>query len=390
MSLINEKFMTSHPDLAVRYTELSLKASVRSSVLMAIAGMGDALLYAYLPVKGEALGLSLFSIGFLLSINKFARFFTNRWVAWISHHWGIRNVLLAGVLLSAGTTFIYGMNPSLWIWVTARLLWGTAYSALRFSTIQYAHQSGTPGSALGIGRSIQEAGPLVAYWIGPAMLVAFGPEITFSSWAILLIVLLPIFQLLPHPSFVNQTIKPFSFQLPTWIDAWVFVAACVAEGILLVGISKLIKLDATNLNEVIITTAFYISIRRLMNIVLSPISGWLSDRFGFRGVFQASCIVIPISLIVLGAGQNELGILLAFLGSSVNSTLIPLLAQASPSKSSPEALTRMSTSRDIGSAVGALTGLSLLSMMDYQVTFLILALIMLSIWFKIRKIDLLR
>lgn len=365
----------------------SISPSVWSSLLMAVGGMGDALLYAYLPVKGEALGFSLISIGLLLSINKFARFFTNRWVAWISNKWGIRQVLLSGALLSAGTTLIYGLNAGFWIWVIARLFWGAAYSALRFSTTQYANQSSTPGCALGVGRSIQEAGPLLAYWIGPILLSGMGSAFTFTTLALILLTLLPTFYLLPSPKLALQEIKPLSFQPPKWIDVWIFITSFVVEGLLLVGISKLLRVDNSDTTDLVVMTALYISIRRLLNILLSPLSGWLSDWFDFQKVFQASCKLLFAGLLLLAFGQNELGILVAFIGSAMNVTLLPLLALKghNPQKYY-DTLTRMSTSRDLGSAFGALTGLGLLNVLDSRIAFALLAIVILSLWFKIRKI----
>lgn len=45
----------------------TLSPTLWSSFMMAVAGMGDALLYAYLPVEGFNLGLSGFIVGALLS-----------------------------------------------------------------------------------------------------------------------------------------------------------------------------------------------------------------------------------------------------------------------------------------------------------------------------------
>lgn len=364
----------------------SLSPSVWSSLLMAIAGMGDALLYAYLPVKGEALGFSLFTIGLLLSINKFTRFFTNRWVAYISDRWRIKNVLLFGVVLAALTTFTYALDPAIWIWIVARLIWGAAYSALRFSTIQYAGISHRVGSALGIGRSIQDAGPLLAYWIGPVMLAWIGAEATFSSWALLLVMLLPVFYLLPDIQHETQEIKPFSFQKPQWIDVWVFISSFTVEGLVVVGISRLVNLGDTG--HLLLVSALYISLRRLLNVMISPASGWLSDTFGMERVFHYSCMLITGGTLLIALRIGEAGIMLAFMGSSVNLTLVPIVAiQLNPSNKSFEALTRMNTSRDMGSAFGALLGLSLLNTVDIQVIFMLLSLVLISLWFKIRKLD---
>lgn len=366
----------------------SIKPAVWSAILMAIGGMGDALLYAYLPVKGEALGLTALSIGILLSINKFARFFTNRWIAYTSYWWGIKNVLLLGVVLSAFTTCIYALNPAVWVWVLTRILWGAAFSALRFSTLQYAITSTKAGSALGISRSVQELGPLLAYWTGPFMLTFFGHGITFTAWAFFLVTLLPIFLFIPALRVGTQSIKPFSFQKPEWIDFWIFISSYSTEGVLIVGISRLLSIDQPQANHLLLASALYISIRRLFNVIMSPLSGWLSDTFGFLRLFQISCLLIITGLGIMALNLVEAGILITFIGSAINTTIIPIVVlEQHTSHKSFDILTRISTSRDLGSALGALTGIILLEVLDPTRTFTFLALLLLLIWFKIYRLD---
>ncbi|ELR70220.1 Putative MFS transporter [Fulvivirga imtechensis AK7] len=367
---------------------ISLSPSMWSSLLMAIGGMGDALLYAYLPVKGEALGLSLFSIGLLLSINKFSRFFTNRWIAWLCSRWGVKNVLLLGVVFSTISTFIYALGHAVWIWIAGRLMWGAAYSAMRFATIQYAGKNKNKGSALGIARSIQDAGPMLAYWIGPVMLTSLGAGFTFATWGALLVLLFPVFYLIPVVQHQKQKIKPFSFQKPAWIDVWVFGTSFVVEGFLIVGMSHILNIDNRDADRLLLVSSIYISLRRLLNVIISPVSGWLSDRFGFLTIFQASCLMIASGTALIGLGSSGGGIFLCFVGSAINLTLVPIVAiDFGPEYKSFDALTRINTSRDMGSATGSLTGLGLLSIAAPSGIFISLFLILISIWFKIRKFN---
>lgn len=355
---------------------------------MAVGGMGDALLYAYLPVKGAALGMSVLTIGFLLSVNKFTRFFTNRWMAYLATLWGVKNVLLLGGVLAAATTLVYAFNPALWIWGLSRVIWGLSYSSLRLSTIEYAGKSGRTGSALGVGRSIQEAGPLLAYWIGPLMINTLGAPVTFTSWAIGTLLLLPALHRLPDLKAPGQNIAPLTFQRPALADTWVFASSFAVEGILVVSMSQLLHFEQGNVASLMTLSALYISFRRLAGMVLAPLSGWVSDRMGFKRVFGISAAFTIAGIFAIAAGFPGTGICIAFIGAAANMTLVPVIAmEFSHTRNRLNTLTRLNTSRDMGSAVGSLTGLYVLSLFSTGGLFAVIGIILTFIWFFFRKSD---
>ena len=59
-----------------------LKYTLLSAIILAIANIGDAFLYAYLPANYQSIGIPIFWVGVILSINRFTRLFLNGWVAY--------------------------------------------------------------------------------------------------------------------------------------------------------------------------------------------------------------------------------------------------------------------------------------------------------------------
>lgn len=361
--------------------DYSFRPAIWSSSIMAISGMGDALLYAYLPIESQHLGISALMVGTLLSINRFVRFFANRWIAYAAKFWGLRNVFMIGLVLASATTFSYAGHPEIWIWVIARIVWGFSYAALRFSTFQYAANTGRTLSAIGVGRSIQEAGPVLAYWIGPLIIKGYGAPQAFYGLAFTSLALLPISYLLPDHRDSGQHLNPFKFQVPQMTDLWVFLSSFAVEGVLIVGISQIVKLTFIGTDQLLVASALYISGRRFLNIVVSPLSGYLSEQWGFNKIFNLSCLFIVAGLAFTIIEPNS-GLLIAFLGSAINLSLLPVIAiDLAPAQRSFDALTKMSTSRDIGAALGALLGLYLLSTLKPGIVLGMLSFVLLFIWF---------
>lgn len=378
--------MDKHFPILGKAKTLAIYPTIGSGIIMAIAGMGDALLYIHLPVNGTSLGLQAVIIGVLLSINKFIRFFTNGWVAHFAFKWGVKNMLKVGVVIAAITTALYALNPTIWVWIIARVFWGFSYSALRFSTIQYASSYKTPGKALGLAKSIQEMGPVIVYLLGPLMINTFESQNTFLVLSLCNFIALPLFIGIPKLNIPPQKISKFKVQWPDFKNTWILISSFTIEGLLIVGISVLLNLNDVTTSSLLISAGLYISIRRILNILVAPVSGWCSDRLGFRHTYNASCFLIICGVLLIAFKFPIIGLLVAFLGAAVNNTLNPLFAVFYAKKEHNfSALTSITTSRDMGSAVGALTGLYILSTVDPALIFGIIGLFMIIIWYNLNK-----
>ncbi|MEM7030542.1 MAG: hypothetical protein AAF629_13310 [Chloroflexota bacterium] len=95
--------------------------TIISAMVLALAGLGDTLLYPTLPLYATQLGVPLIWIGVLLSINKLIRLGGNHALALTISRLGYKRVATLGVLLASVSTLAYGMHPPLWLWLISRM-----------------------------------------------------------------------------------------------------------------------------------------------------------------------------------------------------------------------------------------------------------------------------
>ena len=147
-----------------------LKASAFAALALAFASFGDAFLYPFLPVNFESVGVPIMWVGLLLSINRFVRIVSNTIIVHAFARYGLRSIMILAVALAIPSTFGYGIATGLVAWLSLRVLWGLAFSAMRIGTLGYALQHNRKGFALGVSRSLQESGPMLALFIAPVLL----------------------------------------------------------------------------------------------------------------------------------------------------------------------------------------------------------------------------
>ena len=107
-------------------------------VPLALIIMGDSILYVVLPTNFEFfmidsyLGIPYeFWIGFILSINRFVRFFSNIFSVKVFSYLGFRNTILLACILGATSTLSYVVFKRAFYLIIARIIWGFSYSIFR-------------------------------------------------------------------------------------------------------------------------------------------------------------------------------------------------------------------------------------------------------------------
>ncbi len=148
-----------------------------ASLVMALALLGDSLLYVVLPLHASVLGLNGFQTGVLLSANRFVRMLTNGAAARLGRRLPPRPLFAGATVLAALTTALYATAPSFLLFLGARLVWGLSFSALRLScflTVLAAATDRTRGRLMGLYQSISRGGSFTAVMAGGALFDAFG------------------------------------------------------------------------------------------------------------------------------------------------------------------------------------------------------------------------
>ena len=91
---------------------------------------GDQTLYAVLPTKASAVGISLALVGLLVGINRLIRIPGNPIAGLFYDRLGRRRLFLLGMLLGTLSTDSYAIARNSSQWLGGRLLWGIAWSLI--------------------------------------------------------------------------------------------------------------------------------------------------------------------------------------------------------------------------------------------------------------------
>ncbi|WP_159800773.1 MFS transporter [Flavobacterium sp. MK4S-17] len=368
-------------------TPQSLSPTIVASVAMALGGMADAFLYAYLPVNAKVLGLSVIAVGVILSINKFVRFFFNRWVNALAKPLGLKAILFLASVLSSISALAYAFPMPLWLWIIVRIAWGSAYSMFRFSSVQFAQLAPNKSHAIGLTTALRELGPVVAYWIGPMILSLWGVRILFITAALLPLLCFPFLRALPPLKPEIHTPSTTRFQKANWLDTWVFISSFLIDGLIVVGVSISFEIKGNpDPENLLLNTAVFISLRKVFQIVLAPAAGNIIGKFGFRRVFIWSSVTICASLMLLLGNIIIPSLIILFISAAFNNVCLPLFAlEEATTESNYNTFTKLASSKDLGGAVGALVGLQLMQSVQHQLLFSILLLLAAITLFKIFK-----
>ena len=97
----------------------------------ALSLMGDATLYAVLPLHPADAGIALGSVGIILSVNRIIRLATNGPAGWLFDRVADRRLLFLGSLwIGVLSTAIYALASGLPLLFFGRLVWGLAWSGI--------------------------------------------------------------------------------------------------------------------------------------------------------------------------------------------------------------------------------------------------------------------
>jgi MFS transporter, DHA1 family, multidrug resistance protein len=336
----------------------SFQAPIYAALALAFASFGDAFLYPFLPLHGERLGMSVAWIGILLSINRFARIFTNTIIARACANYGFRLMTLLAVGVAILSTAGYGIASGIVTWILFRISWGLSYSVLRISAISYSFDQERRGFSLGLSKSVQEAGPMITLLIAPPLLFQLSTETIFMTLSCASLPGLYFAFKLPkkYGETTAFTFKRFA-KIPSAFNLLTFCSSILVEGIVVVTLGVLFLKYRENISVMTasILAAAYLGYRRVCLIAFSPFGGWFADKYGLEKVFISSMIMVLAGLILLTLGYIEVGVIILFAFYSILSALTPG-AVSTKGTHMLDAVSENATWRDIGAALGTMAG----------------------------------
>ncbi len=342
--------MTGTPDTGWR-------AIIGSSAIMSLALLGDALLYAVLPVYAEAFGLTLPWVGVMLSANRFVRVFAYGLLARLTHAIGVRRMCIIAAVGATVSTALYGFGQGPVVILAARVLWGLTYAILVLATLTYAVQHRVQvGTRVGVGHAIQRLGPILALFGGAWLVGVVGPNTAFMLLAIPTALSILIAFSLPKIEHVEaQRSKPASLARPKPIDVLFFLQGYGVDGVFAVSIS-LIFARESSLSVAVMSGGALLAMRHFGEAIAAPLFGWIADRFGARRIFVLAAALTMLGFVGVALGFTVFGALVMLLFRGALASLGPaVIAQSlDADEHAVGPLARMQAWRDLGAACGPL------------------------------------
>jgi MFS transporter, DHA1 family, multidrug resistance protein len=335
----------------------SFKATTFSALALAFASLGDAFLYPFLPAGIAHIGMPVAWVGLILSINRFVRIFSNALMVVLFSRFGRKQVTIIAVVVAIFSTAGYSVAQGLLVWIFLRVLWGLSFSALRISTISYTTDHARKGFGLGISKSLQEIGPMLALIGAPFLIGILDPQLIFLFLAVCSLPAVYFAIRLPenHRPNAPTTLLKDLFRIPSAFNALTFGTSFVIDGIVIVSLGILFMEYGEGITalEATIMASFFLGYRRIASLVFAPIGGLLADKSGLNKVFVASSVLTIAGLILLTMGFTKAGAIVVFTFYSIQSALAPGNSFRER-EFSLQAVAENATWRDLGAALGTL------------------------------------
>lgn len=324
-------------------------------VVIAVAMIGDTLLYAVLPLYHEAFGVSLAMVGVLLSLNRWVRLVANSGAAALGERIGPKAMMIAAAIGSAVSTTLYGLVDSEAVQVVARMVWGISYASLNLATLSYAvSDRANAGKRVGASRAaigVVQAMSLVG---GAWVALQVGPRPTFLLLGGLTLVSLVAAMMLPRLPRTPTGHKGFRLPVPHRLEAWGFLLGFTSDGVFLLTLAFLMK-DSITAVPPLLATAILLALRWLVEITTGPLGGWIGDRFGAGRISIVNALLLIAGFLLIALDREVLGALAIVLTRGMFNTLVPVLVLERSKASVLSSQASYSTWRDFGAAAGPLS-----------------------------------
>jgi MFS family permease len=336
--------------------ETADRASLDAAITLALVIPADTLLYLLLPLYASEFGVSLPQVGILLAANRLVRIFIYRHVAVGYARLGARNAGLLAALCGVAAALSYAVGGGLWPLLAGRLVWG-----LSFATLNVANQAlptlVAAGSARrsGRSRSIIASGSMAGLILGAVIAHHAGPRWAFAA-VFAASLAAPLFALrLPRLKEAVVRGNGPQLALPGAFSIWSFCFGFALDGIFVLGLSLVAKENFPH--WAVLAAGVVLALRYATEMLLSPLSGPLAERFGAMRLMIALSLAIASLLLLLSANGPLLWgalILVVLLRALVQPLPPPVLAELYPGPERVPAMARQAVWRDIGAGTGPL------------------------------------
>ena len=369
--------------------------------------MGDSILYILLPANSDFFEINSFLgfsnefwIGFLLSINRIVRFFTNIFSVAVFKQFGFRNTIFIACFLGAFSTLFYAILKGVILLIIARVIWGFSYSLFRlaYQLRVFTYSSNNFGKYLGYCIGVQRTGSFLVVTVGVLASIKFGLSVTLIFLSLLIIPAIfisyfikeiDVSKISPKKNNWNLTFNEQKKSLRKKIiivSIFKFSSSFSSNGLAIATIVPFLMSLQKNIYEletIIAIGGFIVGFRYIADIFCGIIFGAISDRYGRKINIMISSLLMIITIIISISDYNfyltvSCITLLFFFSVSLETSLDALLGQLSPEKDKSSIVSRYSTWQDSGAALGPIVGFMIASSYNVQLGYIV-AIFLISI-----------
>lgn len=344
--------------------ERGSRPTVVASAVLALALLGDSLLYAVLPLHAGTFGIPVSWVGVLLSANRLIRLVAYPLLARAAAVAGLRRFTFAAAAVGAGSTLIFASGTGALPLLAARIAWGIAFGALSLAAFGYATADADgSGARIGLSFSLREVGPLASLSAGTLLvtLLDIRPALTILGATSLLA--LPLSRLLPDQN-ISASPRETDFTRTRGGTAPITphellsgALGLVSDGFFPATIA-LILAPSAGVRGAVVGAATMLALKRVATIVMSPVAGRCADRFGTSATITAGVSLTGTGAFLIAAGSVVGGSALLICGTAIATTSIPLAATMGRGDRLTS-LARIGLARDAGAAAGPLVAMEL-------------------------------
>ena len=329
-----------------------------SSWVLSLSLFGDALLYVILPVHADAFGVSMLMVGFLLAVNRIIRTFAYGVIADLAERIGLKKMCLIAAFSATLSTAGYGFLEGEILLTISRMVWGLSFAALLLVTLSYAAVNPLKtGTRIGLSRSVEQAGPLLAMSVGAWLATIVGPRDVFLYLSLATAVSICLAFGLNDAGQQRRVKRPMVrdkiFPKPDSLDLLIFWMGAGIDGVFTVSIS-LMWAQYVSTETAILIGGSILAGRRLSEMLIAPCAGMIADRFGVRSPLFLSITLTIVGFGLIGNGLLMSGSIALIISRGALGTLFPAAVALIYPEDKIKSLARNQTWRDVGAAVGPL------------------------------------
>ena len=345
----------------LRITTVQSRPTVLASAVLALALLGDSLLYAALPVSATTFGVSVGWVGVLLSANRITRLFVYPLLPRAAGTAGLRGLTIGGATLGAMSTLWFAIASGPLPLLAARIVWGAVFGALSLAALAYAVETAEgSGARVGLSLSLRELGPIASLTAGMLLVTRTGLRPALLVLGAISLLAIPLALALPPSD--RRSGAHAERCAPAGVTRHELLSGTVgfvADGLFPATIAVLL-IEPLRASTAVLAAGTILAFKRAGVFVLGPIHGRLADRAGAAATSRLGLAIGATGTILISKGYVVGGAIVLICGTAATSVSIPLLASDDNPKKRLAALARLGLARDVGAAAGPLVALPLL------------------------------